>query len=183
MKRTLLFPAAFALFLTLNAHAQNSEKLDFPYSNRFTLGGGITQVLLGGFNVQAEYTTRRLVFDYSHGFNINLNGTAATLTAQDQKLAERLKSTLGIGYRITPFFDLRLEPKLHYWETYYDGMPKTAANRITSYKTVTVGVGLLQILPVQEKRKCPFGSSDYAQPALLAQRVEFAGQQRVEIFQ
>ena len=143
MKRTLLFLTPFVRLLVLTAQAQTVEKPAFPYSNRFTLGGGVSQLLLGGFNVQAEYTTRRWVVAYSHGFNISLNGTAASVTAQDQKLAEKLTSTLGIGigYRLTPYFDLRLEPKLHYWETYYDGLPKTAANRVTSYRTVTVGMG------------------------------------------
>lgn len=130
------------LFVML-AVAASAQQTPFPYSNKFTLGGGVSQLLLGGFNVQAEYTTRRMVFDYSHGFNINLNGTAASVTAQDQKLSEKLTSTLGIGvgYRITPTFDVRFEPKLHLYELHYDGMPKTPANRIGSFKTVTLGVG------------------------------------------
>jgi hypothetical protein len=133
----------FALLLAGQAFAQETPNRIFPYSNRLTLGGGVSQLLLGGYNVQAEYTTNRLVFDYSHGFNINLNGRTASPVAQDQKLAERLTSTLGIGvgYRLTPFFDLRFEPKLHSYDVHYDGQPKTPANRITSYRTVTLGVG------------------------------------------
>ncbi len=132
----------FALISTL-AFVASAQQTNFPYSNRLTVGGGVSQLLLGGFNVQAEYTTKRMVFSYSHGFNINLDGKTASQTAQDQKLSEKLTSTLGIGigYRLTPSLDIRFEPKLHFYELYYDGMPKTATNRITSYQTVTLGAG------------------------------------------
>lgn len=134
---------SFTLAGAVEAQKTTTDRANFPYSNRLTVGGGVSQLLLGGFNVQVEYTTRRLVFDYSHGFNIKLAGGTASVTAQDQKLAEKLTSTLGIGigYRITPAFDVRFEPKLHYWDVTYDGKPETAANTITSYKTVTLGVG------------------------------------------
>ena len=125
------------------AQDQPARRTEFPYSNRFTLGGGISQLLLGGFNVQAEYTTKRLVFDYSHGFNISLNGQAASLTAQDQQLNEKLVSTLGIGigYRITPAFDIRVEPKLHFYEVNYNGQTEAGTSRLTSYRTATLGLG------------------------------------------
>ncbi|MFD2571584.1 hypothetical protein ACFSUS_13145 [Spirosoma soli] len=137
------FVAVLSFGPSVSAQDQPVRPAQFPYSNRFTLGGGVSQLLLGGFNVQAEYTTNRLVFDYSHGFNINLSGQSASLVAQDQKLAEKLTSTLGIGigYRITPTFDIRFEPKLHYYEVYYNGQPQTVDNRVTSYKTVTLGLG------------------------------------------
>lgn len=139
----LLSTTLLVCLLLTSASAQEASRRIFPYSNRLTLGGGVSQLLLGGFNVQIDYTTPRLVFDYSHGFNVTLSGQAASLVAQDQQLAERLTSTLGIGigYRLTPFLDLRFEPKLHYYDVYYDAQPKIAANQITSYRTVTLGVG------------------------------------------
>lgn len=120
-----------------------ARRPQFPYSNRFTLGGGVSQLLLGGFNVQAEYTTNRLVVDYSHGFNLRFSGQTASTDAQAQNLNETLRSTLGIGigYRLTPTLDVRFEPKLHSYEVYYNGGAETAANRLTSYRTVTLGVG------------------------------------------
>ncbi len=125
--------------------AQDSDdrRSAFPYSNRFTLGGGISQLLLGGFNVQAEYTTKRLVFDYSHGFNINLRGQAASLVAQEQQLNEKLTSTVGIGvgYRLTPTFDVRFEPKLHFYDVNYNGQTEAGTARLTTYQTVTLGLG------------------------------------------
>lgn len=125
------------------AHAQTAPRAEFPYSHRLTVGAGLSQLLLGGGNVQVEYTTNRLVFDYSHGFNINLDGTAASIDAQDQKIAERLTQTLGlgVGYRITPTLDIRLEPKLHFIEAHYNGTVREGANQVASYKTVTLGAG------------------------------------------
>lgn len=125
------------------AQDQSGRRTQFPYSNCFTLGGGVSQLLLGGFNVQAEYTTNRLVFDYSHGFNINLTGQAALLTAQDQQLNEKLVSTLGIGvgYRITPGLDIRVEPKLHFYEVNYNGQTEAGTCRLTTYRTATLGLG------------------------------------------
>lgn len=131
------------LALAPAAHAQTALRAEFPYSHRLTVGAGLSQLLLGGGNVQVEYTTNRLVFDYSHGFNINLDGTAASSDAQDQKLAERLTQTLGVGvgYRLTPSLDIRLEPKLHFIEAHYNGAAREGANQVASYKTVTLGAG------------------------------------------
>lgn len=141
----LAFTAVIGFSSSVSAQQleQPARRANFPYANRFTLGGGVSQLLLGGFNVQAEYTTKRMVFDYSHGFNIKLTGGAASPTAQDQKLSEKLYSTLGIGvgYRITPAFDVRFEPKLHYWEVNYNGQTDAGNAPITKYKTVTLGLG------------------------------------------
>ncbi len=139
----IAFVAISAFSSSAVAQDQLARRKEFPYSNRFTLGGGVSQLLLGGFNVQAEYTTNRLVFDYSHGFNINLTGQAASLTAQDQQLNEKLVSTLGIGigYRITPTFDIRVEPKLHFYDVTYNGLTEAGTSRLTGYRTATLGLG------------------------------------------
>ncbi|WP_375444195.1 hypothetical protein [uncultured Fibrella sp.] len=136
---------AFTLIagLAFGTSTMAQQRADFPYSNRFSFGTGISQLLLGGFNVQAEYTTRRMVFDYSHGFNINLSGQTASLLAQDQKLNEKLVSTLGvgIGYRLTPGLDIRFEPKLHQYDVNYNGQTEAGNALLTTYKTVTLGLG------------------------------------------
>ncbi|MBC8154795.1 MAG: hypothetical protein H7Z72_18010 [Bacteroidetes bacterium] len=159
---SLALVAILGISVSASAQDQLVRRAPFPYSNRLTLGGGVSQLLLGGFNVQAEYTTNRLVFDYSHGFNINLNGQSASLVAQDQNLSEKLTSTLGIGigYRITPTFDIRFEPKLHFYEVHYDGQPRTVSNRITTYKTVTLGLGAYY-------RYYPFRKQDNALSGIL----------------
>lgn len=139
----LLVTSALTFNFSSNVSAQKSSKHSFPYSNSFTLGGGISQLLLGGFNVQAEYTTNRFVFDYSHGFNLNFKGNSASLVAQRQHLAEKLTSTLGvgIGYRITPVFDIRFEPKIHFYEVNYDGKMEQQTAPLAKYRTVTLGAG------------------------------------------
>ncbi|MCF0072975.1 hypothetical protein LZD49_21020 [Dyadobacter sp. CY261] len=146
MKNIMKLFATAAILLgsltDLSAQQVYKNRPQFPYSNRFTLGGGVSQILLGGFNVQAEYTTNRFVFDYSHGFNLHFDGNAASLVAQRQHLAEKLKQTLGvgIGYRITPEFDIRFEPKIHFYELNYDGKAEET-KPLTTYKTVTLGAG------------------------------------------
>ncbi len=147
MKASLFIAIGLMIILggnvSVSAQDQSLGRPRFPYANRFTLGGGISQVLLGGFNVQAEYTTNRMVFDYSQGFNVHLNGKTASLLAQDQQLNEKLTTTLGIGigYRITPAFDIRFEPKLHFYEVNYNGQTEAGNSRLTTYKTVTLGAG------------------------------------------
>lgn len=129
-------------FFSRTFSQQHAEPASIPYSNRFTIGGGVSQILLGGFNLQAEYTTKRFVFDYSHGVNLHFDGNAASLVAQRQHLAEKLTHTLGfgIGYRITPHFDIRFEPKIHFYEVNYNGetaMPQP----LKTYRTMTLGAG------------------------------------------
>ena len=56
MKNTVIIVALVAISAfgsSASAQDQPTRRADFPYSNRFTLGGGISQLLLGGFNVQA----------------------------------------------------------------------------------------------------------------------------------
>lgn len=139
----VIITATLLISISVSAQTPPDRRASFPYANKFTLGGGMTQLLLGGFNVQAEYTTKRLVFSYSHGFNITLSGQSASTVAQDQQLKEKLTSTLGIGigYRITPGLDLRVEPKLHLYELSYDGKTEATSAKIANYRTVTLGLG------------------------------------------
>lgn len=144
MNKLLIATATLGgLVLAPTAQAQTADRPEFTYAHRLTVGAGLSQLLLGGGNGQVEYTTNRLVFDYSHGFHLNLNGRAASRDAQDQQLVERLTHTLGLGlgYRLTPAFDIRLEPKLHFIEAHYNGAAREGANQVASYKTVTLGAG------------------------------------------
>ncbi|MFC0183119.1 hypothetical protein SAMN04515674_10598 [Pseudarcicella hirudinis] len=72
-----------------------------------------------------------------------MSGGTITGEAKTQKLAYHLpySTGFGIGYRFTSFFDVRIEPKIHSWEVYYDGETQNPANLIKSYKTYTVGLG------------------------------------------
>jgi hypothetical protein len=108
------------------------------------IGLGLIQpVVLHGFNAELDIHTASWSFDYSHGASLDLDGGLVVGWAHDQHLAYHLpySTGFGIGYRVTSSFDVRLEPKLHAWQVYYDGQPEDAAHRVTSYKTVTLGVG------------------------------------------
>ncbi len=111
------------------------------YSNRVSILAGLLQPLvLRGGNVEVNYFSRRLSFDYSHGFSLE---PPTVGQFREQRLALHLpySTGLGVGYRFSSYFDVRLEPKLHQWEVYRADQPATAANRLASFRTVTLGVG------------------------------------------
>lgn len=88
---------------------------------------------------------QRLSFDYSHGISLNLNNAGLEAGAdKDQRLALHLPWTtgFGVGYRFNNWLNLRVEPKWHKFEVYYDGEAQTAANLIGDYTTFTLGLGL-----------------------------------------
>ncbi|MEL7534723.1 MAG: hypothetical protein AAFN10_25675, partial [Bacteroidota bacterium] len=136
--------ALIGLFCLNFSFAQQVEtQEDFPYSNRFSLVSGVNQVLLGGANLEANWYTKRMSFDYSHGWNLQFSGAALTEMDQAQGLALRMPWTtgFGVGYRITKFLDVRLEPKLHRYELFYEGQ-NFSGDPITAYTTATLGIGL-----------------------------------------
>lgn len=105
---------------------------------------GLTQPLVtNGFNFEIDFWTKRWVFDYSHGFGLEFKGDLVSKHAKEQRLAFNISHSLGIGigYRITKGFNLRLEPKLHIWEMYYDNSFKTKSGKIKTYNTYTLGLG------------------------------------------
>jgi hypothetical protein len=132
-------------FLTLTAmglFAQSTTKKELLYSNKFSVLAGLIQPLsLGGGNVEINYTTKRMIFDYSHGFNLNPPSVG---DFKDQNVVLKLPITtgFGIGYRINSFLDIRFEPKLHSFEVYHKGDEKTETNKIKDYKTFTLGAGM-----------------------------------------
>src|SRR5690349_21583608 len=86
------------------------------------LSGLIQPLVTNGFNFELNYWTKKIVIDYSHGFGLEFEGDLITPEAQDQHLAFNITHSLGVGvgYRFTKSFNLRLEPKWHIWEMYYD---------------------------------------------------------------
>jgi hypothetical protein len=151
MKKMTL--TACLILTAMGLYAQSETKKERLYSNKFTVLAGLIQPLaLNGGNVEINYTTKRMIFDYSHGFNLE---PPAVGDFEDQSIELKLPFTtgFGIGYRINFFLDIRFEPKLHSFEVYYKGEPKTAANKITDYKTFTLGIGMYY-------RYFPFRNSD-----------------------
>ncbi|MBL7991175.1 MAG: hypothetical protein JNN25_07040 [Candidatus Kapabacteria bacterium] len=112
-----------------------------PPSGQWSIVFGLTQpLLLGGFNAEVVYWTEHFVFDYSHGFDLKFPGMGET---KEQRLSFRMPHTLGlgIGYRFTEALNLRVEPKLHIWDVYYDNVTMDTPNRLASYTTFTLGLG------------------------------------------
>ena len=125
-----------------NSFSQTQERKELLYSNRFSILSGLIQpVALNGFNLELNYFTKRLSFDYSHGVSLD-PPVAGSLKEQNLALHLPYSTGFGVGYRLTSFFDIRIEPKLHSWEVYYKGEQQTDNNKITEFKTFTLGVGL-----------------------------------------
>lgn len=126
-------------FLTINA--QETKVLD----NQVNLLFGLTQVALDGFNVEANYAHKRLIFDYSHGISLNTNNEfLEDGPDQLQGLDIHIPWTtgIGIGYRFNNWLNLRVEPKIHKFELFYNGEIQNEENLIADYTTFTLGLGL-----------------------------------------
>lgn len=129
---------AFLLF-SLLAQAQN-----VPEKNRFSLVFGLNQpIVLRGFNVEGNYWMKKWVIDYSHGLNLHADGKSTADEYEHQKVNFKITHSLGIGigYRFTKSFNLRFEPKLHIYETYYEGQDQSKEKSLVNFNTVTLGVG------------------------------------------
>jgi hypothetical protein len=140
MKKILFLFALIAVFL--NSFSQESSKPKKPYSNRFSILAGLNQpILLHGANVELNYFTNYMSFDYSHGWSLELPPPDAY---KNQNLVLHLpySTGFGVGYRITSYLDIRLEPKMHSFEVFYKDESQVSSNRVADYKTFTLGVGL-----------------------------------------
>ena len=141
MKTNRIIFAVCICAVSLNAVAQKAPRPTLLYSDRFSLLFGLQQpIVLSGGNVEINYFTKRMSFDYSHGFSLDIPVAGVF---KDNKLALHLPYTtgFGVGYRFTSFFDVRFEPKLHSWEVYAGNAEQTLANRISAFRTVTLGIG------------------------------------------
>jgi hypothetical protein len=117
------------------------SKKEYLYSNKFSLlFGTIQPTALKGFNVEVNYTTKRMIFDYSHGVSLD---PPVVGDYKVQKIAIHIPTStgFGIGYRFSSFFDLRFEPKLHSFEIYKEGAIQNDANKLKEFKTFTLGLG------------------------------------------
>ena len=111
---------------------------------QFSVLFGLNQpVVLHGFNFEVDYWTKKFVFDYSHGMGLNVTGKMVSSDYENQKLNFKITHSLGfgVGYRINKAFNLRFEPKMHIYETYYDGQQQRKSNSVANFTTYTLGVG------------------------------------------
>jgi hypothetical protein len=141
MKKNSIALITVVLFSITTAFAQTKNKKQLDYSNKFSLlFGTIQPTVLSGFNVEVNYTTKRLIFDYSHGVSLD-PPTAGDFKTQKVTLHLPYSTGFGIGYRITSAFDVRFEPKLHSWEVYNEGDLQNANTKIKDFKTFSLGIG------------------------------------------
>ncbi|MBL7910547.1 MAG: hypothetical protein JNJ41_05805 [Bacteroidia bacterium] len=155
LKKTFIVITTSLLFIQPSFGQDTNQKKDFLYSNRFSVLAGLIQpMILKGGNIEMTYFSKKISFDYSHGFLLNMSGSTMVGDAKAQKLAYHLpySTGFGIGYRLTSFFDIRIEPKIHSWEVYYDGETQNKVNLIKSYKTYSLGLGAYyRYMPFRKK--------------------------------
>ncbi len=106
---------------------------------------GLSQPLLAhGFNIEGNFIHDRFIFDYSHGVSLDFKDNAVTSELRTQGIALHMPWTtgFGIGYRLREWLNIRVEPKWHQFEFYYENDPQNKNTEITSYNTFTLGLGL-----------------------------------------
>ena len=143
MRSNLLsFTLATAIPLCSPAALGAQATPPFPHANQLSVLGGLNQIALRGGNVEATWYTNRLSFEYSHGFNLQMTGWVLGTAEKDQHLQLRMPWTtgFGIGYRLTPTLDVRIESKLHRYQAFYETQHLEGAP-IRAYTTETEGVG------------------------------------------
>lgn len=153
MKTLKYFFVILTIFVSVSSFSQDIKK--DKYKNQFSLLFGLNQpIVLGGFNFEGNYWMKKFVIDYSHGIGLHMDGEFIGGETERQQLDILVKHSLGIGfgYRVTERFNVRLEPKFHFFDVYYKGEDQTAANRIEEYSTFTLGIGAYyRWLPFEKK--------------------------------
>jgi hypothetical protein len=132
------------LFCLVFGFGQSMAQENSSPEREISLVFGLNQpIVANGFNFELNYWTRRFVFDYSHGFGLEFKGNLVSEEAKKQHLSFNISHSLGIGfgYRFTKNFNLRIEPKLHRWEVYYDDQFNSKDLKINIYNTYTLGLG------------------------------------------
>lgn len=146
VKKNILLIVCSIGLLTLNVYGQSTEKNIFKkeLDTRVALLFGLNQPLLvKGFNIEANLFYKRLVVDYSHGASLNFEGPSVVGAAAEQQLAFHLpySTGFGVGYRVTDWLNIRVEPKWHRYEVYYGGEAQVPENLINVYNTFSLGLG------------------------------------------
>lgn len=142
LKTTLL---QCAVFIAMVASTLPGNAQDWKTEKRASILFGLAQPVFGnGFNIEGNYIHNRLIVDYSHGTSLDFSGNLLPKELKGQQLAihEPWTTGFGVGYRLKEWINVRIEPKWHKFEFYYDGERQNASAAITSYRTFTLGVGL-----------------------------------------
>jgi hypothetical protein len=106
---------------------------------------GLTPALfVDGFNMEVNYIHNQFLFDCSQGVTLEFSGSTATKELERQGVTVHTPWTtgFGVGYRLNQWLNVRVESKWHKFEFYYEGVPKTSKNKIDSFHTFSLGLGL-----------------------------------------
>jgi hypothetical protein len=129
----------FSLAACLNAYAQ-----DWKTEKKINVMFGLSQpIVTHGFNMELDYVHKRFIFDFSQGVFLKFKGNFVTDELRKRGVVVHMPWTtgFGVGYRLTRWLNLRVEPKWHRFEFYYNN-EIYQSNKITSYNTFTLGMGL-----------------------------------------
>lgn len=110
----------------------------------FSLVFGLNQpIVTNGFNFELNYWFKGFVIDYSHGIGLQIKGDLVSKEAKEQGIAFNISHSIGIGFGYCFFrnFNLRVEPKIHIWEVFYNNQFKSKTSKISEYTTYTLGLG------------------------------------------
>lgn len=141
MKNSIKLILCFLLLFSTN----NSISQDWKSDKKINVVFGLTQPLIAkGINIEGNYIHNRFIFDYSHGNSLDFSESTVSNEIEKQKLAVHMpfSTGFGIGYRLKEWINIRVEPKWHKFEFYYNGEAQNNANLITSYNTMSLGIGL-----------------------------------------
>jgi hypothetical protein len=140
--KTIITALLVSIGMLQAATAQNNNWKD---DTKVSVLFGLAQpVFASGFNIEGNLIYKRFIFDYSHGASLNFKGNLVTTDLQKQGIAVSMPYTtgFGIGYRIKDWLNLRVEPKWHRFEYYYEGEPQNTSTRIAADNTFSLGLGL-----------------------------------------
>jgi len=111
-------------------------------AEQWNLVFGLSQPLvLKGGNVEINYLSEKLVFEYSHGFALNLSasggaGMSSNERSQNLDIYAPYSTGGGVGYRFTKEFNVRLEVKQHQFNVTHP------SGENINYTTRDIGVGV-----------------------------------------
>jgi hypothetical protein len=132
-----------ATLLMITGARLNAQVQDWKTETKVNVVSGGTQLLVHGFNYEFNYVHRRLIIDFSHGVSLLFKDGNVPQELRTQGIAVHMPWTIGVGvgYRLTEWINIRVEPKWHRFEFNYENS-QLPQGLITSYNTFTLGIGV-----------------------------------------
>jgi len=155
MIRKISYPGKAIITIFIVVVCFSAKAQDWKTEKKINVLFGLSQPLLcHGFNIEFNYIYKRMIFDFSTGILLKFEGNTLPNELRNQGVDVHMPWTtgFGIGYRFTEWLNLRVEPKYHRFEFYYDNELKYQSNQITAYNSFTLGLGLYgSYMPFKKK--------------------------------